>query len=132
MEVVNATVLLAQWTALKLETLSISFYTVYYETFSEEQNQTAVTLRSVPNDTTSFLLDVRDLTPGLQHQFRVTASVEREGEVIEGEAREYAIVFGKLVSCILDNMVAIGDCLQQIRLSSSSRLDRWNTVCLGP
>ena len=98
MKVVNATALLAQWTALELETLSISFYTVYYGTFSEEQNQTAVALRSVPNDTTSFLLDVRDLTPGLQHQFRVTASVDIEGEVIEGEASEYAIVFGKLVS----------------------------------
>ena len=97
-KVVNATALLAQWTALELETLSISFYTVYYGTFSEEQNQTAVALRSVPNDTTSFLLDVRDLTPGLQHQFRVTASVDIEGEVIEGEASEYAIVFGKLVS----------------------------------
>ena len=98
MKVVNATTLLAQWTALKLETLSISFYTVYYEIFSEEQNQTAGTVRSFPNDTTSFLLDVRDLTPGLQHQFRVTASVDIEGEVIEGEASEYAIVFGKLVS----------------------------------
>ena len=98
MKVVNATALLAQWSALELETLSISFYTVYYDTFSEEQNQTAVATRSVPNDTTSFFLHVRDLTPGLQHQFRVTASVDIEGEVIEGEASEYAIVFGKLVS----------------------------------
>ena len=97
MKLVNATALLAQWSALELETLSISFYTVYYGTFSEEQNQTAVALRSVPNDTTSLFLDVRDLTPGLQHQFRVTASVDIEGEVIEGEASEYAIVFGKLV-----------------------------------
>ena len=98
MKLVNATALLAQWSTLELETLSISFYTVYYGTFSEEQNQTAVALRSVPNDTTSFLLDVRDLTPGLQHQFRVTASVDIEEEVIEGEASDYAIVFGKLVS----------------------------------
>ena len=90
--------LLAQWTAPELESLSISFYTVYYKTFSEEHNQTAVALHPVPNDTTSFLLDVRDLTPGLQHQFRVTASVDIEGEVIEGDASEHAIVFGKLVS----------------------------------
>ena len=65
----SITALLAQWTAPELESLSISFCTVYYETFSEEHNQTAVALRSFPNDTTSFLLDVRDLTPGLQHQF---------------------------------------------------------------
>ena len=100
-KVVNATALLAQWTAPELETLSISYYTVYYETFSEEHIQTAVALHPVPNDTTSFLLDVRDLTPGLQHLFRVTASVDIEGEVIEGDASEHAIVFGELVSCIV-------------------------------
>ena len=96
--IVTATALLVHWTALEIQTLSVSLYTVYYKAYSEKRNGTVAELHSVPNNQTSFLLDVRDLTPGLQHQFQVTASVELHGEVIEGEANEDAVVFGKYMN----------------------------------
>ena len=78
----NATALLVSWDALQDSYLS--HYTIYYSAFSLPLGKVVDTLTKViPSTNTSDIVNIRELTAGVEHQFQVTASLEIDGEVYE-------------------------------------------------
>ena len=78
----NATALLVSWDALQVSYLS--HYTIYYSAFSPLLSKVVDTLTKViPSTNTSGIVNIRELTAGVEHQFQVTASLEIEEEVYE-------------------------------------------------
>ena len=63
---------------------SVSHYTIYYSAFSQLLSKVVGTLTKViPSTNTSGIVNIRELTAGVEHQFQVTASLEIDGEVYE-------------------------------------------------
>ena len=78
----SATALLVSWDVLKVSYLS--HYTIYYSAFSPLLSKVVDTLtKVVPSANTSDIVNIRELTAGVKHQFQVTASLEIDGEVYE-------------------------------------------------
>ena len=78
----NATALLVSWDALQVSYLS--HYTIYYSAFSSLLSKVVDTLSKViPSTNTSDIVNIRELTAGVEHQFQVTASLEIDGELYE-------------------------------------------------
>ena len=78
----NTTALLVSWDALKVS--YVSHYTIYYSAFSQLLSKVVDTLTKViPSTNTSGIVDIRELTAGVEHQFQVTASLEIDGELYE-------------------------------------------------
>ena len=75
----NATALLVSWDVL--QDSYVSHYTIYY---SAPRGKVVDTLSKViPSTNTSDIVNIRELTAGVEHQFQVTASLEIDGEVYE-------------------------------------------------
>ena len=91
----NGTALLVRWDALQKSQLS--HYTIYYSAFSKELNKVVDRFTKViPFMNTSEIVNIRELMAGVRHEFQVTASLEIEGELYEGEKSVAAtLVFGK-------------------------------------
>ena len=78
----NATGLLVSWDALQVSYLS--HYTIYYSAFSLLLSKVVDTLTKViPSTNTSDIVNIRELTAGVEHWFQVTASLEIDGELYE-------------------------------------------------
>ena len=78
----NATALLVSWDAL--EDSYLSHYTIYYSAFSPLMSKVVDDFRKViPSTNTSDIVNIRELTAGVEHQFQVTASLKIDGEVYE-------------------------------------------------
>ena len=102
--IANATALLVSWDALQVS--HVLHYTIYYTAVSKELNQVVDTsTKVVPSTNTSDIINVREFTAGVEHQFQVTASLEIEEVVYERMVFMPAIfLFGKaryLHGCIL-------------------------------
>jgi len=100
-KIVNATAVLVSWDALR----NTDHYTIYYSAFSPElfkvfDKSTIV----VPSTRTSDTVVIRELTAGVEHQFRVTSSLEVQGGVYERErsflTANSKIIFGKALYII--------------------------------
>ena len=91
----NATALLVSWDALQKSHLS--HYTIYYNAFSKELNKVLDTFTKViPLTNTTDIVNIRELTAGVRHEFQVTATLEIDGELYEGEKSvAVTLVFGK-------------------------------------
>ena len=91
----NATALVLHWDALQKSQLS--HYTIYYSAFSKELDKAVDGFTKViPSTNTSEIVNIRELTAGVRHEFQVTATLEVEGELYEGEKSVAAtLVFGK-------------------------------------
>ena len=91
----NATALLVSWDALKKSYLS--HYTIYYSAFSKELNKVLDTFTKViPLTNTTDIVNIKELTAGVRHEFQVTATLEIDGELYEGEKSvAVTLVFGK-------------------------------------
>ena len=91
----NATALLVSWDALKVSYLS--HYTIYYSAFSPLLSKVVDTLtKEIPSTNTSDIMNIKELTAGVEHQFQITASLEIDGEVYEKMTIMSAmLLFGK-------------------------------------
>ena len=79
----NATALLVIWDALQDSYLS--HYTIYYSVFSPQLGKVVDRFTKVISfNRTSDIVNIRELTAGVEHEFQVTASLEIEGVVYEG------------------------------------------------
>ena len=75
--IANATALLVSWDALQVS--YVMHYTIYYSAVSKELNQVVDTsMKVVPSTNASDIINVREFTAGVEHQFQVTASLEIE------------------------------------------------------
>ena len=94
----NATALLVSWDAQ--QDSYFSYYTIYYSAFSPLLNKVVDNFTKViPSTNTSDIVNIRELTAGVEHQFQMTASLEIDGRVFEREKSVPAIrVFGKTPS----------------------------------
>ena len=96
-QVTNATTLLVSWD----QSLWTTYYTLYYSAFSpvlyKVVDESTIV---IPSNKTYAAVVVRELAAGIEHWFQVTASVETQGEVCEGEksmlTEDSKIIFGKL------------------------------------
>ena len=91
----NATALLVSWDAL--QKLHLSHYTIYYSAFSKEMNKVVDTFTKViPLTNTSDIVNIREFTAGVRHEFQVTATLKIDGELHEGEKSvAVTLVFGE-------------------------------------
>ena len=79
----NATALLVSWDALQDSYLSR--YTLYYSAFSPPLGKVVDRfIKVIPSTKTSDIVNIRELTARVEHEFQVTASLEIEGVVYEG------------------------------------------------
>ena len=90
MTTVNATALLVSWDAL--QDSHLSHYTVYYSALlskvarSEDRKKVVKRFKKdAPYTNTSDIVNIRELTAGEEHEIHVTASLEIEGKVYEGD-----------------------------------------------
>ena len=96
-QVINATALLVSWD----QSLWSTHYTLYYSAFSPVLYKVVDESTTViPSNKTYVAVVIRQLAAGIQHRFQVTASVETQGEVCEGEksmlTEDSRTIFGKL------------------------------------
>ena len=81
---VNASALSVSWGAL--ENSYLSHYTIYYSAFSLQLGKVVKKLKKkVPPTSTSDTVNIGVLRAGVEHEFHVTASLEIDGKVYEGE-----------------------------------------------
>ena len=81
---VNASALSVSWGAL--ENSYLSHYTVYYSAFSLRLGKVVKKFKKkVPPTSTSDTVNIGVLRAGVEHEFHVTASLEIDGKVYEGE-----------------------------------------------
>ena len=92
---VNASALSVSWSAL--EDSYLSYYTIYYSAFSPQLRKTVKKFKKkVPPTSTSNTVNIRVLRAGVEHEFHVTASLEIDGKVYEGEkSKSEKIKLGK-------------------------------------
>ena len=90
MTTVDASALLVSWDAL--QDSHLSHYTIYYSALlskaarSEDRKKVVKKFKKdVPSTNTSDIVNIRDLRAGLEHEIHVTASLEIEGELYEGD-----------------------------------------------
>ena len=99
-KVTNATILTVSWDLVGQSRWNIHHYTIYYSTFSP------VLYKVVDESTVEVLSNkifetvvIRELEAGVEHRFQVTASLEIQGDVYEGErsllTEDSRTVFGK-------------------------------------
>ena len=90
----NASALLVSWDAL--QDSHLSHYTIHYSAFSPLLNKVVDKFTKViPSTNTSDIVNIRELRAGVEHEFKVTATLEI-GEVYEGVKSVTAkMVFGK-------------------------------------
>ena len=121
MKAANATALLVSWDALQDSYLS--HYTIYYSAFSPLLNKVVDQFKKVvPSTNTSDIVNIRELTAGVEHQFQVTAPLEIDGRVFEREKPAPAIrVFGKAPSSYTCECIPI---------ASLPQLDSSSVFCL--
>ena len=100
-QVTNATTLMVSWDLVGQSRWNIHHYTNYYNAFSpvlyKVVDESTV---EIPPNKTSEAVVIRELEAGVEHRFQVTASLEIQGEVYEGEksllTEDSRIVFGKI------------------------------------
>jgi len=100
-KVVNATAVLVSWDALR----NTHHYTIYYSAFSPELFKVVDESKTVvPSTRTSDTVVIRELAAGVEHQFRVTSSLEVQGGVYERQTSfltsNSKIIFGKALYII--------------------------------
>ena len=90
MTTVNASALLVSWDAL--QDSHLSHYTIYYSVLlskvacSDDRKKVVKKFKKdVPSTNTSDIVNIRELRVGAEHEFQVTASLEIEGKVYEGD-----------------------------------------------
>ena len=90
MTTVNASALLVSWDAL--HDSHLSHYTIYYSALlskvarSEDPKKVVKKFKKeVPSTNTSDIVNIRQLRAGVEHVIHVTASLEIEGKVYEGD-----------------------------------------------
>ena len=117
----NATALLVSWDALQDSYLS--HYTIHYSAFSPLLSKVVDQFKKeIPSTSTSDIVNIRELTAGVEHQFQVTASLEIDGRVFEREKPAPAIrVFGKAPSSYTCECIPI---------ASLPQLDSSSVFCL--
>ena len=92
----NATAVNVTWSKPDLLDWNVSSYTLYYKVFSRARNWVVdESSRVIPANTTSTIVIVSELGYRLEHQFRVTANLEVDGEIYEGEGATITFIFGK-------------------------------------
>ena len=100
-QVTNATMLTVSWDLVGQSRWNIHHYTIYYSAFSPVLYK-VVDESTTETNKTSEAVVIRELEAGVEHQFQVTASLEIQGYVFEGEksllTEDSRIVFGKLAS----------------------------------
>lgn len=101
LDVINATVLNVSWDAIKLPQweVEISYYTLYYMTFSPSlYKSTDKFSKTILMNKSSDLVVIDELLADVKHQFQVTVSLEIQGFIHEGKKSEAAaLVFGEVV-----------------------------------
>ena len=87
---VDASALLVSWDAL--QDSHLSHYTIYYSVLlskvapSEDRKKVVKKFKKdVPSAKTSDIMNIRELRAGVEHEIHVTASLEIEGKVYEGD-----------------------------------------------
>ena len=99
--VTNATMLMVSWDLVGQSRWKIHHYTIYYSAFSPVLYK-VVDESTTETNKTSEAVVIRELEAGVEHQFQVTASLEIQGYVFEGEksllTEDSRIVFGKPAS----------------------------------
>ena len=99
-QVTNATMLTVSWDLVGQSRWNIHHYTIYYSAFSPVLYKVVdeSTIKVLLNKTSEAVV-VRELEAGVEHQFQVTASLEIQGDVYEGEksilTEDSRTVFGK-------------------------------------
>ena len=83
-KIVNASMLNISWTVLSYG-LNISHFTIYYQTVSSRRVHTHSPFLVDAPGTTSFLVEVAEHIPDLEHQFQVSASTWVDEGQVEGE-----------------------------------------------
>ena len=81
-KIASATTLLVSWDALNVSYLS--HYTIHYRAKKFNMIFDEFT-KEVLSTSTRGIVDIRELTEGMQHHFQVTASLKIDGEMYEGE-----------------------------------------------
>ena len=83
-EVVNATAVKVSWANLQLFHLNLSHYTVYYT--ATKQGRVIDQYRTISSNLSrpSVVVVLRDLMPGLVHQFQVSYSLGTKRRLVEG------------------------------------------------
>ena len=81
-KIASATALLVSWDALYVSYLS--HYTIYYRAKKFNMIFDEFT-KEVLSTSTRDIVNIRELTEGMQHHFQVTASLKIDGETYEGE-----------------------------------------------
>ena len=99
-QVINATMLMVSWGLVGQSHWTIHHYTIYYSAFSPVLHKVIdeSTIEILPNKISEAVV-IRELEAGVEHRFQVTASLEIQGEVYEGEksilTEDSRVVFGK-------------------------------------
>ena len=89
----SATALLVSWDALQDSYLS--HYTINYSAFSPQLSK-VVDTKEIPSTNTSHVVNIRELTDGVEHRFQVTASLTVDGKLYAGEKPAPVVkIFGK-------------------------------------
>ena len=97
--VVNATAISLSWDVLLSSGLSISHFNIHYKAVVNESN-TAIDEFTTkhPKSSTAAVLMIRDFTPQLQHQFRVSTAIVIGGEAEVYKAKTSALTTGSTVT----------------------------------
>ena len=111
MTTVDASALLVSWDAL--QDSHLSHYTIYYSALlskvarSEHWKKVVKKFKKdVPSTNTSDIVNIRELRAGVEHEIHMTASLEIEGKVYEGDKYESKKTkLGKAKSCIQNFLV---------------------------
>ena len=99
-QVTNATMLTVSWDLVGQSHWNIHHYTIYYSASSPVLYKVVdeSTIETPPNKTSETVV-IRELEAGVEHRFQVTASLEIQGDVYEGERslliEDSRTVFGK-------------------------------------
>ena len=99
-QVTNATMLMVSWDLVGQSHWNIHHYTIYYSAFSPVLYKVVdeSTVEVLSNKTFETVV-IRELEAGVEHRFQVTASLEIQGDVYEGErsllTEDSRTVFGK-------------------------------------
>ena len=99
-QVTNATTLMVSWDLVGQSRWNIHHYTIYYSAFSPVLYKVVDESKiEILANKTSEAVVIRELEAGVEHLFQVTASLEIQGQVYEGErsplTEDSRVVVGK-------------------------------------
>ena len=100
-EIIGATRVNVSWNPVIFEHWEPLHYTFYYKAFSTDLHKYVDEhqKRIQPNNT-SIIFNVRDLLPGIKHQFWLSTSIQVQGIEFESILSEMMeLVFG-IISCV--------------------------------